>query len=117
MGATFEDAARNHAVRLVASGTLPPTTLVDEWWTTRGQPAQVDVLGLTPDHRTVAIGEAKWQQRPLGNHELDELAAKLRSVPDPVPQPTFLLYGRGGARPEMLSERVLGFDIGAMLDI
>jgi AAA+ ATPase superfamily predicted ATPase len=114
LGWTFEEAARHHAVGLVRDGVLPAGTLVGEWWTTTGQPAQVDVLGMV-GARTVALGEAKWQARALGPHELDRLAARQRLVPDPVPQPFFLLYGRGGVREEIQVGQVLGYDAAAML--
>lgn len=108
LGWSFEQAARLHAIRLAASGVLPEGTLVGEWWTTRGQPAQVDVLGLS-SHRTVAVGEARWQERPLGSRAVDELAAKLRLVPSPVAQPLLMLWGRGGVRPDTLVGAVRGY--------
>lgn len=114
IGWTFEATARRHAIELVRSEVLPPGTLTDEWWTTSGVQAQVDVLGLL-DHRTVAIGEARWQARPLGQHDLEELTRKLRLVPDPIPQPQLILWGRGGVRPDIEVGRVLGFGPSEML--
>jgi uncharacterized protein len=114
LGWTFEEGARRHAAGLAATGVLPAGTLTGEWWTTTGQQAQIDVVGLL-DHRTVAVGEAKWQADPLGSRELDQLVARQRLAPDPVAQPYYLLYGRGGVRADVQTGRVLGFDPAAML--
>lgn len=114
LGWSFEQAARRHAVRLERSGVLPSGTLVDEWWSTSGPQVQVDVLGLL-DNRTVAVGEARWQARPLGAHEVDELAKKLGVVPQPVAQPLLLLWGRGGIRSDVDVGSVRGFGPGDML--
>lgn len=114
LGVVFEQIAREHAVRLARDGTLPSGTLVGEWWTTSGDPCQVDVLGLR-EHRTVGIGEARWQRQPLGPREVDGLARALRHVPDPVAQPLLLLWGRGGVRPEVAVGHVRGFGLPDML--
>ena len=114
LGWTFEQAAREHAAHLVASGELPAGTQVDEWWTSTGEPCQIDVLGLL-GHRTVLAGEAKWQRQPLGAAVLDDLARKLRQAPNPVPQPGLLLWGRGGVRPEIQVGAVRGFGPTEML--
>lgn len=114
LGIVFEEVARQHAVRLVADGTLPSGTLVGEWWTESGPPCQVDVLGLR-EHRTVAVGEARWQRQPLGPAEVDRLARALQHVPNPVAQPLLLLWGRGGVRPEATAGPVRGFGLPDML--
>ena len=114
LGWSFEEAARDHATWLVESGVLPPGTLTGEWWTASGQPAQVDVLALR-DHRTVAVGEARWQGRPLGPNAVEEVAAKLRVVPDPAAQPLLLLWGRGGVQPAVQVGAVHGFSAADML--
>lgn len=111
LGWSFEEGARAHSVWLAVDGTLPEGTLTGEWWTTSGTPAQVDVVGLL-DHRTVAIGEARWQGRPLGSRAVDELATKLRVVPSPIAQPAILLWGRGGVQPDVQVGAVRGFDAG-----
>jgi AAA+ ATPase superfamily predicted ATPase len=108
LGFVFEQAAREHAVELVRSRTLPPGTLVDEWWSQSGEPCQVDVLGLL-DGRTVAVGEARWQRQPLGRADVERLLRALRRVPDPVAEPRLLLWGRGGVRPDSAVGPVLAF--------
>ncbi|MHB8342355.1 MAG: ATP-binding protein, partial [Mycobacteriales bacterium] len=115
LGWVFEQAARDHAVHLVTAGELPAGSQVDEWWTVTGAPCQLDVLGLL-DRRTVFAGEAKWRTRPLGAAELDDLAHRLRSAPSPIPQPTLLLWGRGGVRPELVVGAVRGFGPAEMLE-
>lgn len=114
LGWCFEQAAREHAGHLVTNGQLDPVAQVDEWWTTRGQPVQIDVLGLA-DHRTVFAGEARWSRQPLGPSAVDELARKSRLAPDPVSQPGLLLWGRGGVRPEVQVGAVRGFGPAEML--
>lgn len=108
LGWVFEQASVDHAAQLVARGDLPAGTQVGEWWTTSGQQAQIDVLGLL-EHRTVFVGEAKWSRQPLGATAVDDLAAKLRRSPNPVAQPLLLLWGRGGVRPEVQVGAVQGF--------
>lgn len=114
LGVVFEQAAREHAIRLERDGTLPSGTLVGEWWSVSGQPCQVDVLGLH-NHRTVAVGEARWQRQPLSSADVDALARSLRRVPDPVAQPLLLLWSRGGVRPEVAVGPVRGYELSDML--
>lgn len=108
LGWCFEQAARDHARHLVATGALAVDAQVDEWWSSRGQPVQIDVLGMA-GHRTVFAGEAKWSRQPLGPTVVDDLARKVRLAPDPVPQPELLLWGRGGVRPETQVGAVRGY--------
>lgn len=115
VGTVFEEAAREHAVHLEQDGTLPSGTLTGEWWATRGERCQVDVLGLK-DHKTVLIGEARWQRQPLGPADVEALARKLQRVPDPVAQPLLLLWGRSGVRPEAVVGQVRGYSLLDMLD-
>lgn len=113
LGWCFEEAARDHALRLVGNGELPPAQ-VGEWWTVSHQPCQIDVLGLH-EHRTVFAGEAKWKPRPLGSAEVDELARRTRLAPRPVAQPSLLLWGRGGVRPDVQVGAVRGYGPEQML--
>lgn len=108
LGWAFEVAAREHAVRLVEEGAIPQDVEIGEWWTTSGQPAQVDVLGLR-GNETVVVGEARWQSRPLGLNDVRELNAKLQSVPTPAVDRRLILWGRGGVRQEVQVGGVMGF--------
>jgi AAA+ ATPase superfamily predicted ATPase len=47
----FEGAARDHAQRLVAAGTLPADTIIGRWW--KDETVEIDVLGLTDDRPTL----------------------------------------------------------------
>jgi hypothetical protein len=96
LGWVFEELARAHAIRLVARGALPSDLVVGRWWAVRGQPCELDVLGLHGT-RTALLGEARHQPRPLNLGVLVELRAKLALVPDPVDQPTFALWAPRGA--------------------
>jgi AAA+ ATPase superfamily predicted ATPase len=114
LGAVFEDLARAHARRLVSGGELPADTVIDRWWAGSGEPCEVDVLGLHSS-RSVLLGEARWQTRPLGARELAQLHAKATRVPRLVEDPFYALWGRGGMDPAIRSERVLGFGPREML--
>jgi AAA+ ATPase superfamily predicted ATPase len=108
LGWVFEEQARAHARRLVAKGGLPDDIVVGRWWSSRGEPCEVDVLGMRGS-RTHLLGEARWQQQPLGNRDLEGLRRKLARVPRPVEDITFVLWGRGGVRPETTQTGALGF--------
>lgn len=67
---TFERAARDHAVRLVADSRLGDM-LIGEWWSDSGVQGQVDVVGLNGKHWTLA-GEVKWADS-FGRADLNQL--------------------------------------------
>ncbi|MGH2350212.1 MAG: ATP-binding protein, partial [Chloroflexota bacterium] len=117
LGAVFEAAARAHARRLVDQGALPgfPEDLVvGRWWSTSGEPCEVDVLGLRGS-RAYLLGAARWQQRPLDTRDLEALRRKVTRVPRPVDTPVYALWGRGGVTSEVRQAGALGFDAEAML--
>lgn len=110
VGWVFEEAARAHAVRLVKAGELPEDLVVGRWWSVSGQQCEVDVLGLS-GVRTKLLGEAKWQERPLGMRDLSDLAAKRALVPKVDEQPLFALWGRSGVEPSVKKTGALGFGL------
>lgn len=114
LGWVFEETARAHASRLVGQGVLPEDLVVGRWWSTTGPPLEVDVLGLR-SRTAVLLGEARWQQRPLGPRDLRELLAKAARIPNVVDDPILALWGRGGIEQELRSPGVLGFDIDDVL--
>jgi uncharacterized protein len=115
VGWVFEELARDHARRLVAADELPSDIVIGRWWSTSGQPVEVDVLGVRGG-RSVLIGEARWQARPLGSRDVARLVAKVATVPRPVADPLVVLWGRGGLDTGARSERVRAYDVAAMLD-
>jgi AAA+ ATPase superfamily predicted ATPase len=115
VGAVFEETARGHARRLVARGGLPEDLVVGRWWAARGEPCEVDVLGMRGS-QSALLGEARWQARPLGRRDLTRLAAKLERVPRPVREPLLVLWGRGGAEENVKGDGVLAFSVREMLD-
>lgn len=115
LGRVFEEAARDHASRLVAAGQLPDGLLVGRWWISRGEPCEIDVLGLL-GKQAYLLGEAKWQAKPLTLHELAALRRKTERVPDRVDEPVYALWGRGGVEPEVKQPGVLGFGLEEMFD-
>ena len=114
LGAVFEDVARAHARRLATRGELPSDLVIDRWWAPSGEPCEVDVLGIRGT-RSLLLGEARWQSRPLGARELAQLQAKASRVPRAVESPIFALWGRGGIDDAIRSKTVLGFDARDML--
>jgi AAA+ ATPase superfamily predicted ATPase len=114
LGAVFEDVARAHARRLATRGELPSDLVIDRWWATSGEPCEVDVLGIRGT-RSLLLGEARWQSRPLGARELAQLQAKASRVPRAVESPIFALWGRGGIDDAIRAKNVLGFDARDML--
>jgi uncharacterized protein len=114
LGAVFEELARLHARRLAARGELPRDLVIGRWWASSGEPCEVDVVGLR-SARTVLVGEARWQSRPLGAHDLAQLRRKVSRVPRAVDVPIFAMWGRGGVDTRIRSADVLGFDMRDML--
>jgi AAA+ ATPase superfamily predicted ATPase len=110
LGAVFEDVARAHARRLAMLGQLPSDLVIDRWWATSGEPCEVDVLGIRGT-RSLLLGEARWQSRPLGARDLAQLQAKALRVPRAVQSPIFALWGRGGIEDAIRRKNVLGFDV------
>lgn len=101
----FEAQARLHARRLQAAGELPPTEALGRWWTTA---AEIDVLGLT-GHRSVLLGEAKWQAAPLTAATLRALQAKRALAPDPLPDCVLATWSRGGGDDALRAQGVRTF--------
>lgn len=112
LGWMFEEAARDHARRMVLSGDFPDDLVVGRWWTTTGEPTEVDVLGLHGS-RTALIGEARWQERPLGPPDVQRLREKLARVPRPVDEPLLALWSR--ARSDVRDPRTRTFHLRQML--
>jgi hypothetical protein len=91
----FEAAARDHAQRLVTDGTLPGDTVIGRWW--KDETVEIDVLGLTGD-QPVLVGECRWQDKPLGQRDLNELRRRAGHLPPPGHAGlTFAFWSRGGA--------------------
>jgi AAA+ ATPase superfamily predicted ATPase len=110
LGAVFEDACRAHARSLVERGELPGDLVIGRWWTSSGEPCEIDVLGLR-GARAALLGEARWQARPLGARDLARLQRKTSRAPHPMGEPIYALWGRGGVEPHICSELVRGFDV------
>jgi AAA+ ATPase superfamily predicted ATPase len=94
VSATFEQLARDHAVRLVEEGHLPADTVVGRWW--RDELVEIDVLGLSGD-RPVLVGEAKWQREPVARRDVNALHRKTAHLPDTAVDAQLALWSRSGA--------------------
>jgi uncharacterized protein len=93
VSATFEQLAREHAIRLVADGQLPADTIIGRWW--RDETVEIDVLGLSGP-RPVLVGEAKWQHEPIERRELRTLHRKLTQLPDADTDVQLAVWSRHG---------------------
>jgi len=72
------------------------------------------VLGMRGS-RSVLLGEARWQERALGQRDVAGLLAKVHAVPDPVDEPLLVLWARGGLEPRLHSDTVRGYELDQML--
>lgn len=115
VGWVFEEAARAHAVRLVARGEIPEDMVIGRWWSTTGPACEIDVMGMQGT-RTSLIGEVRWQERPLGRHDLAALIAKSRYVPDPNDTISYAMWSRGGVDESVAAAGVLSYDAEAVVD-
>jgi AAA+ ATPase superfamily predicted ATPase len=115
LGATFEHAARTHALALVLAGQLPSDLVVGRWWASIGDSVEVDVLGLRGG-RTALLGEVRWQEAPLGTRDLEALRRKVTRAPDPVDEPIYALWGRGGVTEAVRTAGGRGFDVQDVVD-
>lgn len=95
LGWAFEELARAHARRLVVTDVLPEDLVVGRWWSTSGPPLEIDVLGLSGT-RAALVGEARWQERPLGRRDVDALTVKASRLPHASDDPTLAFWSRGG---------------------
>jgi hypothetical protein len=95
VGWAFEELARAHARRLVATGAIADDLVVGRWWSSSGPPLEIDVLGLQGT-RAVLVGEARWQERPLGSRDIAELTVKASRLPHALDAPTLAFWSRGG---------------------
>jgi AAA+ ATPase superfamily predicted ATPase len=103
ISATFEQLAREHAVRLVAEGSLPPDTVIGRWW--RDEVAEIDVLGLSGEHPVpVLVGEAKWQHDPMTKRDLHAVLRKSAALPDTDATPQLAFWARNGFEPDALAQ-------------
>lgn len=114
LGWVFEELARDHARRLIASGSLPENVVVGRWWSTSGPSVEVDVLGMRGT-RSVLLGEARWQSRPIGPRDVVRLLAKLTAVPNPVRDPLLVFWARGGIDETARSRGAAGYNLEQML--
>lgn len=111
----FEEAARDHARRLVASGELPKDMLLGRWWRhDRGLNVEIDVLGIQ-GHRTSLIGGARWSARPLPLGALTEMERMAAHVPSPAERITYALWTRSGVDPAIPHRDARAFTIADML--
>ncbi|MGH8775946.1 MAG: DUF234 domain-containing protein [Jiangellaceae bacterium] len=98
VSATFEQVARDHAVRLGSAGRLPAGTVVGRWWL--DEVVEIDVVGLS-GVRPVLVGEVRWENTPVGRRGLRELQGKITYLPDDAIDPRLALWTRSGVEPEL----------------
>ena len=91
-------------------GDLASDLVVGRWWSGRGASVEVDVPALRGS-RTLLLGEARWQSAPLGTRDLETLRRQVPFVPNPVDEPTLVLWGRGEVAPEVRRAGAWGFSV------
>ncbi|MFI5915476.1 ATP-binding protein [Dactylosporangium sp. NPDC051541] len=98
----FEAGARDHAQRLVTSGTLPGDTVIGRWW--KDEIVEIDVLGLSGS-RPVLVGECRWQAKPLTQRDLSDLQRRAAHLPAPDQAGLiYALWSRGEADPALAAQ-------------
>jgi uncharacterized protein len=100
VSATFEQLARDHAVRLVAEGRLPADTIIGRWW--RDEVVKIDVLGLSDD-RPVLVGETNWQREPVARRDVNALRYKNAHLSDTAVDAQLALWARDGVTQDVQS--------------
>jgi AAA+ ATPase superfamily predicted ATPase len=88
---TFEELCRRHAIRLIGAGELPPM-VIGRWWSTSGQPVEIDVVGL--GDATTLVGEVKWSDEVDMARLLHELERKAASVARPADRLRLAVWSR-----------------------
>lgn len=112
---TFEEAARDHARRLAASGGLPKDILLGRWWRhDRGLDIEIDVLGIQ-GHKTTLIGGARWSDKPLPLSVLTELERMAAHVPKAAQTITYALWARSGVDTAITRRGARTFTVAEML--
>jgi AAA+ ATPase superfamily predicted ATPase len=69
----WERIGRQHLLRAGRRAGLPPIAEVGAWWSAR---AQIDVIGLDRQSRSVVFGEARWRQEPFTPADLEQLVGR-----------------------------------------
>lgn len=103
MGYAFEQAAREHVVRMARAGELPfMPERVGAWWDRRDE---IDVVAVSDAERTLLIGECKWSAHPVGMNVLGELKRRLARLKTSAGNEwahVFLaLFSKSGFTPEL----------------
>jgi len=111
----FEEAARDHARRLVASGELPKDMLLGRWWRhDRGLDVEIDVLGIQ-GHKTSLIGGVRWSAKPLPLGALTEMERMAAHAPSPGQNITYALWTRSGVDRALTDRGARSFTVADML--
>lgn len=111
----FEEAARDHARRLTASGGLPRDMLLGRWWRhDRGLDVEIDVLGMQRGQTTL-IGGARWSRTPLSLRAFTDLERAAAHVPAPATAITYALWTRSGVAAAITQRGARAFTVAEML--
>lgn len=95
MGDRWEDAFRQHLLRMAAAGELGGAIVdVGRWWQD-GPPVEIDAVALAGARReAVLVGEAKWARQANGEALRAELREKAAALPRVAPEPTYAVATR-----------------------
>ncbi|HEU5141925.1 MAG TPA: ATP-binding protein [Solirubrobacterales bacterium] len=82
MGGPWEEAFRDHLRRRAAAGELGDVVAVGPFWTSAGDPREIDAVALAGRGReAVLVGEAKWAKRVKAGPLRAELERKALALP------------------------------------
>jgi uncharacterized protein len=107
----FEEIARLHAIRAVASGDLPEA-IIGRWWL--DETVEIDVLGLNAANQAVLVGEAKWQDRPITPVQVEHLRRAAFQRGQLADEITYGIWARNGLAPSANNANLKTFTPEAM---
>jgi AAA+ ATPase superfamily predicted ATPase len=103
VGLAWEEVARRHLYQLAAQHAIPfwPEE-VGSWWSAQ---AQIDLVAVQRDRRSVLLGEARWRRQPMTVADLSALQTKTHHwLGDERGWDVwYALYSRDGFTPELVA--------------
>ena len=95
MGSAWEEAFRQHLVRMAGEGALRDDIIaIGPWWNTDSS-VEIDAVGLVGRTRqAVVAGEAKWARSEDGARLARDLNRKVLALPDADESISFVVCAR-----------------------
>jgi len=93
VGGVFEDCCRDWFVRHSDLPAATATVNCGRWWSRDGQ-REVDVAALDKRGRYTLLGSCKWQRRPVGTNDLDQLLDHRTALGQPAAGAQLAMFAR-----------------------